>query len=140
VEGTKVRKFLAAGVGILALTGTAAAEIDSYSCTESLAAGLHFDRTAKIWQPQQFASGVHYVLRKLNDDDAKGDWKSLYLEQPNSMVKQMFLNADWVLVRDGYTIPSAFCWSNFGLFHELAASLLLRRNLISTLTHADSSL
>jgi hypothetical protein len=68
------RKFVLTAAAVIASAGRPAmADTNSYACTVTMASGLHFNRETKQWQPQQFAAGSQYILRKLTDEDAKGD-------------------------------------------------------------------
>jgi hypothetical protein len=72
-----MRRIKAILVTVLLASPTAAiAEPKQYLCLVDQSAGLHYDKQTNEWGPQAFRAGRKYVLRRLNDDDRKGKWKT----------------------------------------------------------------
>jgi hypothetical protein len=63
---------LAAAVALVAGAGSIRAQPSQYLCIVEHAAGLHYDAQVGASQPQMFAAGRKYIMRRVTADDWNG--------------------------------------------------------------------
>jgi hypothetical protein len=85
---------------IVAVTTSVQADPNQYHCIVEHSAGLHYDPQSNTWGPKPFGVERKYILRRLTDDDRKGELRSFFLLAPK---------ANWAFFEFGNKLPAAIC-------------------------------
>jgi hypothetical protein len=93
------QSLLAAIALMMVLVTGALADPNQYLCIVEHSTGLHYDHQTKAWGPQAFAARK-YILRRLTDDDRKGELQSFLQDDPK---------ADWAFFEFGDKRPVSLC-------------------------------
>ncbi|HME20794.1 MAG TPA: hypothetical protein VKI44_05440 [Acetobacteraceae bacterium] len=104
-----MRKIGLAIVGLVTATASHA-QPDQYLCIGEHSAGVRYSRQMKTWQPQIFAPGTRYILRRLKGEERENKYLDNHAFIGQIHHREM---SEWGFFSFGEQEPRATCDASF---------------------------